>query len=53
MPPRRPQPTPRTARPPTGGPKPPLRRDDVLETPEPRGKDIRAGVGAVPAVWED
>jgi hypothetical protein len=30
-----------------------LYRADVRETPEPRGKDIRAGVGAVPAVWED
>jgi hypothetical protein len=53
MPPRRPGSTPSSARQPAGGSKPPLRADDVRETPEPRGKDIRAGVGAVPAVWED
>jgi hypothetical protein len=50
---RRPRPTPSSAQPPAGEPKAPLRRDDVRETPEPRGKDIRAGVGAVPAIWED
>ena len=44
---------PPSARQPAGEPKAPLGREDVRETPEPRGKDIRAGVGAVPAVWED
>jgi hypothetical protein len=51
--PRHPRPIPSSAQPPAGGPGAQLGREDVRETPEPRGKDIRAGVGAVPAVWED
>jgi len=41
------------ARRPVGSPARPLRRDDVRETAEVRGPVIRAGVGALPAVWED
>ncbi|MGB6895483.1 MAG: hypothetical protein WBF37_06040 [Dehalococcoidia bacterium] len=32
---------------------PALRPDDVRENPALRGRVIRAGVGALPAVWED
>jgi len=36
-----------------GTPVPALRPDDVRENPDLRGRVIRAGVGALPAVWED
>ena len=32
---------------------PPLRDDDVSKNEELRGLVVRAGVGALPAVWED
>ncbi len=32
---------------------PPLRDDDVTKNEELRGLVVRAGVGALPAVWED
>jgi len=32
---------------------PPLRDDDVIKNEGLRGLVVRAGVGALPAVWED
>ena len=44
---------PRGTQPPRGAPAPPLRPDDVRENVELRGRVVRGGVGAVPAVWEE
>jgi hypothetical protein len=44
---------PSSARPPSDGAVPPLRKEDVTKNDELRGLVVRGGVGAVPAVWED
>jgi hypothetical protein len=43
----------RPPEPPRGRPVPPLRLDDVTEARRMPGRAIRAGVGALAAVWED
>jgi hypothetical protein len=43
----------RPPEPPRGRGVPPLRPDDVTEAHRLPGRVIRAGVGALPAVWED
>ena len=50
-PPKRPLPS--SARPPSDRAVPPLRDDDVFKNEGLRGLVVRAGVGALPAVWED
>jgi hypothetical protein len=41
------------AKPPSDNAAPPLRDDDVFKNEGLRGLVVRAGVGALPAVWED
>jgi hypothetical protein len=50
---KRPPPTPSSARPPSNGALPPLRKEDVTKNDGLRGLVVRGGAGAVPAVWED
>ena len=45
--------TPRSSRPPSDGPTPRLRDEDVTKNEALRGLVVRGSVGAVPAVWED
>jgi hypothetical protein len=44
---------PSSARPPSDGVVPPLRKEDVTKNASLRGLVVRGGAGAVPAVWED
>jgi hypothetical protein len=46
-------PVPAGARPLPDNAAPPLRDDDVFKNEGLRGLVVRAGVGALPAVWED
>jgi len=47
------RPVPAGARLPSDNAAPPLRDDDVFKNEGLRGLVVRAGVGALPAVWED
>jgi hypothetical protein len=46
-------PLPSSARPPSNGAVPPLRKEDVTKNEDLRGLVVRGGAGAMPAVWED